>query len=137
MYCTETTQGATATQAPTAATTSPPSSTLKGRKKKLVKRRKKKIRTGATPVPNHHNIVDRIGVIPVPDNTSSEDDFNGTLISKTTVYSNMARSCDFEIVNQVSSNGKMSKPICKRKGIPTISKDNNEMQQRWQTDKDL
>ena len=31
----------------------------------------------------------------------------------------MARACNFKIVNLVSSNGKRSKPICKRKGIPT------------------
>merc|ERR1712105_274002 len=120
---------------PTPITPTPPSptastsSTTGTRRKKFTKKRTKKTNsTRANPVLSPSFIVDRTGFVLVsnnlPKNTvSSDSDTEAPKQATTTCrHGNIARTADFDIIARLSSNGKISKPLCKRKGekTPTV-----------------
>ena len=71
--------------------------------------------------------MDRTGFVLVsnnnlPNSSSDSSDTEATKQASTTYkHGNIARMADFDIIAKMSSNGKMSKPLCKRRGEKTLT----------------
>ena len=83
-----------------------------------MKKRKKQALTRANLVLSPDSAVDSTRFVLVQNKTlhqNTEDKKSST----TYRYGNMARTADFDIIAKMSSNGKISKPICKCRGEKT------------------